>query len=127
MLQVHIVTRNQSSIQPADLRGGIHSYLTYLRDRLTVARDLLTDSGSIFVQIGDESIANNAEIDVIWEKWQAKLEPLREKLNKEIGKDLHDKQDERKIGVKKSKSNPVNPDHPVKSLEEWEISRESDA
>ena len=35
-------------------RDGIHSYLTYLRDRLTVARDLLTDSGSIFVQIGDE-------------------------------------------------------------------------
>ena len=33
-------------------RDGIHSYLTYLRDRLTVARDLLTDSGSIFVQIG---------------------------------------------------------------------------
>ncbi|MFN0095072.1 MAG: site-specific DNA-methyltransferase, partial [Dehalococcoidia bacterium] len=31
-------------------RDGIHSYLTYLRDRLTVARDLLTDSGSIFVQ-----------------------------------------------------------------------------
>ena len=31
-------------------------YLTYLRDRLTVARDLLTDSGSIFVQIGDENV-----------------------------------------------------------------------
>src|SRR5271155_5542551 len=37
-------------------RDGIHSYLTYLRDRLTVARDLLTDSGSIFVQIGDENL-----------------------------------------------------------------------
>jgi adenine-specific DNA-methyltransferase len=36
-------------------RDGVHSYLTYLRDRLTVARDLLTDSGSIFVQIGDEN------------------------------------------------------------------------
>ena len=35
---------------------GIHSYLTYLRDRLTVARDLLADSGSIFVQIGDENV-----------------------------------------------------------------------
>ena len=33
-------------------RDGVHSYLTYLRDRLTVARDLLKDSGSIFVQIG---------------------------------------------------------------------------
>ena len=37
-------------------REGIHSYLTYLRDRLTVARDLLTESGSIFVQIGDENV-----------------------------------------------------------------------
>src|SRR5450756_1738247 len=37
-------------------RDGIHSYLTYLRDRLTVARDLLTESDSIFVQIGDENV-----------------------------------------------------------------------
>ena len=37
-------------------RDGVHSYLTYLRDRLTVARDLLTESGSIFVQIGDENV-----------------------------------------------------------------------
>ncbi len=35
---------------------GIHSYLTYLRDRLTVARELLHDSGSIFVQISDENL-----------------------------------------------------------------------
>ncbi len=37
-------------------RDGIHTYLSYLRDRLTVARDLLSDSGSIFVQIGDENV-----------------------------------------------------------------------
>ena len=37
-------------------RDGVHSYLTYLRDRLTVARDLLADGGSIFVQIGDENV-----------------------------------------------------------------------
>ena len=37
-------------------RDGIHSYLAYLRDRLTVARDLLTESGSCFVQIGDENV-----------------------------------------------------------------------
>jgi adenine-specific DNA-methyltransferase len=37
-------------------RDGVHSYLTTIRDRLTVARDLLTDSGSIFVQIGDENV-----------------------------------------------------------------------
>jgi adenine-specific DNA-methyltransferase len=37
-------------------RDGIHSYLSYLRDRLTVSRDLLATSGSIFVQIGDENI-----------------------------------------------------------------------
>ncbi len=35
---------------------GIHSYLAYLRDRLAVARELLTDSGSLFVQIGDENV-----------------------------------------------------------------------
>ena len=35
---------------------GIHSYLSYLRDRLTAARDLLADSGSVFVQIGDENV-----------------------------------------------------------------------
>jgi adenine-specific DNA-methyltransferase len=37
-------------------RDGIHSYLTYLRDRLMVARDLLAESGSLFVQIGDENV-----------------------------------------------------------------------
>jgi adenine-specific DNA-methyltransferase len=35
---------------------GIHSYLTYLRDRLILARELLHDSGSVFVQIGDENL-----------------------------------------------------------------------
>jgi len=37
-------------------RDGVHSYLTYLRDRLTAARELLSESGSIFVQIGDENV-----------------------------------------------------------------------
>ncbi|MCU6453435.1 site-specific DNA-methyltransferase [Sphingomonas sp. A2-49] len=37
-------------------KDGIHSYLTYLRDRLTAMRDLLTESGSIFVQISDENV-----------------------------------------------------------------------
>jgi adenine-specific DNA-methyltransferase len=48
--------------QPEQIRAfrdtwelGIHSYLAYLRDRFTVARDLLAESGSIFVQIGDEN------------------------------------------------------------------------
>ena len=35
---------------------GVHSYLAYLRDRLIVAKELLTDSGSTFVQIGDENV-----------------------------------------------------------------------
>jgi len=49
--------------QPEQIRAfrdtwklGIHSYLAYLRDRLLVARDLLTETGSIFVQIGDENV-----------------------------------------------------------------------
>ena len=37
-------------------RDGIHSYLSYLRDRLLMARELLTESGSVFVQIGDENV-----------------------------------------------------------------------
>ncbi len=52
-----------ASRQPEQVRAfrdtwelGIHSYLSYLRDRLTIARDLLTESGSIFVQIGDENV-----------------------------------------------------------------------
>ena len=43
-------------------RDGIHSYLTYLRDRLTVARDLLADSGSVFLQIGDENVHRIREV-----------------------------------------------------------------
>jgi len=49
--------------QPEQIRAfrdtwklGIHSYLAYLRDRLVVSRDLLTDTGSVFVQIGDENV-----------------------------------------------------------------------
>ncbi len=37
---------------------GIHSYLTYLRDRLVLAKDLLHESGSVFVQISDENVHN---------------------------------------------------------------------
>ena len=37
-------------------RYGVHSYLSHLRDRITVARDLLSDSGSMFIQIGDENV-----------------------------------------------------------------------
>lgn len=45
---------------------GLHSYLTYLRDRLLVARDLLTDSGSIFVQIGMKTFITSASF---WTKY----------------------------------------------------------
>ncbi|MBZ9711162.1 site-specific DNA-methyltransferase [Mesorhizobium sp. ESP7-2] len=50
-------------------KDGIHSYLTYLRDRLTVARELLTESGSIFVQIGDENVHRvRAVMDEVFEE-----------------------------------------------------------
>ena len=49
--------------QPEQIRAfrdtwelGIHSYLSYLRDRLIIARELLTETGSVFVQIGDENV-----------------------------------------------------------------------
>ena len=41
---------------------GVHSYLTYLRDRLSTVKELLTDSGSVFVQIGDENVHHVREI-----------------------------------------------------------------
>ena len=41
---------------------GLHSYLTYLRDRLLLARELLSESGSIFVQIGDKNLHHAKEI-----------------------------------------------------------------
>lgn len=41
---------------------GIHSYLSYLRDRLLLARELLTESGSVFVQISDENLHHVREI-----------------------------------------------------------------
>ncbi len=41
---------------------GLHSYLTYMRDRLVLARDLLTPSGSVFVQISDENLHHVREI-----------------------------------------------------------------
>ena len=41
---------------------GVHSYLTYLRDRLLLARDLLSPSGSIFVQISDENAHHVREL-----------------------------------------------------------------
>lgn len=55
--------REHKSRQPEQIKafrdtwtGGVHGYLTYLRDRLTVMRDLLSQTGSIFVQIGDENV-----------------------------------------------------------------------
>ena len=41
---------------------GLHSYLTYLRDRLLVTRELLADSGSVFVQISDENLHHVREV-----------------------------------------------------------------
>lgn len=41
---------------------GVHSYLTYLRDRLLLARELLSASGSVFVQIGDDNVHHVREV-----------------------------------------------------------------
>ncbi len=63
-------------------RDGIHSYLAYLRDRLTVVRDLLTDSGSIFVQIGDENVHRVRAImdEIFGDDNFIQLIPFRKKL-----------------------------------------------
>jgi adenine-specific DNA-methyltransferase len=74
-------------------RDGIHSYLTYLRDRLTVAQDLLTDSGSIFVQISDENVHHVRELldevfgsrnecaTIIWKKGTPASKTIRNAFN----------------------------------------------
>jgi adenine-specific DNA-methyltransferase len=62
-----------------------------------------------------KSIANNAEIDVIWEKWQAALEPLREKLNAALGR------------APSPQPSPRTRGEGEKAWEEWEIPREADA
>lgn len=63
-------------------KDGIHSYLTYLRDRLTVMRELLTDSGSIFVQISDENIHRVRAVmdEVFGEQNFASLITFRKKM-----------------------------------------------
>ena len=61
-----------------------------------------------------KSIANNAEIDVIWDKWQAKLEPLREALNKAVGRTL-------------DRHSRLRGNDGMVMWEEWEIPREADA
>ena len=74
-------------------RHGIHSYLSYLRDRLTVARDLLNDSGSIFVQISDENVHHVREIldevfgvsnrcsTIVWKKGTSDSRTIRNAFN----------------------------------------------
>ena len=75
-------------------RDGINSYLTYLRDRLTMARDLLTESGSVFVQIGDENVhrvravmdevfGDKNFVSQIW--FRKKTMPLGTKLLEQMG------------------------------------------
>ena len=63
-------------------RDGIHTYLSYLRDRLIVARSLLAESGSIFVQIGDENVHRvRALMDEIFgEDNFVQMIPFRKKL-----------------------------------------------
>ncbi len=58
-------------------RLGLHSYLTYLRDRLVTAKTLLADTGSIFVQIGDENVHRvralmgvSARAGKYWRPWR---------------------------------------------------------
>jgi adenine-specific DNA-methyltransferase len=69
-------------------KDGIHSYLTYLRDRLTVMRDLLTDSGSIFVQIGDENVHRVRAVmdEVFGEQNRVAIILVKKKGNQKGGK-----------------------------------------
>jgi adenine-specific DNA-methyltransferase len=67
-------------------KHGIHSYLTYLRDRLTAMRDLLTESGSIFVQIGDENVHRvRAVMDEVFGAENCIVEILQKKKGAQKG------------------------------------------
>lgn len=61
---------------------GIHSYLAYLRDRLAAMRELLTETGSIFIQIGDENVhlVRNILDEVFGSENFCQLIPFRKKL-----------------------------------------------
>ena len=66
---------------------GIHSYLSYLRDRLLLARELLADTGSVFVQISDENVHHVKEIcdEIFGVQNYCSLIPLERQLdNREI-------------------------------------------
>ena len=60
---------------------GLHSYLTYLRDRLLLARDLLAPSGSVFVQISDENVHHVREVmdEVFGREHFCSIIPFRKK------------------------------------------------
>ena len=74
-------------------RDGIHSYLTYLQDRLMVARELLADSGSLFVQISDENVhllrtladevlgPQNAVATIVWKKGAPRSRTIKNAFN----------------------------------------------
>ena len=74
-------------------RDGINSYLTHLRDRLTVARDLLTASGSLFVQMSNENVhlvrslldevfgADNSVATIVWKKGAPRSRTIKNAFN----------------------------------------------
>ena len=75
-------------------KNGIHSYLTYLRDRLTVMRDLLTESGSIFVQIGDENVHRvRALMDEVFGEENFIVQIVAQKTGSQTGDFIQDNND----------------------------------
>ena len=88
------VTRTAPSSQP--VRGNIRQGFVYER----------------VPHVTLKSIANNAEIDVIWDKWQAVLEPLRDKLNAAVNKTWQEWEIPRE-------ADPKWPDAAMKSHGEW--------
>jgi adenine-specific DNA-methyltransferase len=74
-----------------------------------------------------KSIANNAEIDVIWDKWQATLEPLRQQLNAILVGWAESSEAHRSTAAGKDglRSRSAHPAQPFKPFEEWEIPRQA--
>ena len=104
------VTRTALSSQP--VRGNIRHGFVYER----------------VPHITLKSIANNAEIDVIWDKWQANLEPLRKQLNQAlVGWAERSEAHQMPATDDGLRSRSAHPTKTFKPFEEWEIPREADA
>jgi len=127
--EMEIVGRVSDSVtrQPAPQTSG---YAALTRPTGTAAQGNIRH-GFVYERVPYitlKSIANNAEIDIIWDKWQATLEPLRERLNQGlVGWAERSEAHQMPATDDGLRSRSAHPSKTFKPFEEWEIPREADA